>query len=150
MLRKFSNCPHIGSSANQEQEYNNEWPEYPGYFTDGSVKLCPSCFDKQGLNDQQNQPHHQQCSVNVDGSCFVYEIWELAGVMFIESPLYANHNQDDEDGRVAVNFQHGLLVWWFAEDIQNKQLRQAILIQTKNAIIAMSLGNFPDLDGLAQ
>ena len=88
--------------------------------------------------------------MNVDGSCFVYEIWELAGVMFIESPLYANHNQDDEDGRVAVNFQHGLLVWWFAEDIQNKQLRQAILIQTKNAAMNMSHGNFHDLDGLAQ
>jgi hypothetical protein len=26
--------------------------------------------------------------------------------MFIESPLYARHDQDDEDGRVAVNFQH--------------------------------------------
>jgi len=120
MLRKFTNCPQIASPANKEQKYNNEWPEYPGYFTDGSVKLCPSCFDKQGLNDQQNQPHHQQCSVNVDGSCLVYEIRELTGVMFIKSPLYADHDKNDEDGRVAVNFQHDLLVWWFAEDNQNK------------------------------
>lgn len=86
--------------------------------------------------------------MNVDGSCFVYEIRELAGVMFIESPLYACHDQDDEDGGVAVNFQHGLLVWWFAEDNQNKQLRQAILIQTKNAAMNMSRSNFHDLDGL--
>jgi hypothetical protein len=122
MLWNFTECSPIGSATNQKQEYNNEWSEYPRYFTDCSVKLFPSCFDKQGLNDQQNQPRHQQCSVNVDGSCFVYEIRELAGVMFIESPLYADHDQNDEDGRVAVNFQHGLLVWWFAEDNQNKQL----------------------------
>lgn len=61
--------------------------------------------------------------MNVDGSSFVYEIRELAGVVFIESPLYADHDQNDEDGRVAVNFQHGLLVWWFAEDKQKDSVR---------------------------
>lgn len=46
--------------------------------------------------------------MNMNGNGFVYEIRELAGVMFIESPLYANHDQNDEDGGVAVNFQHSL------------------------------------------
>jgi hypothetical protein len=48
--------------------------------------------------------------MNVDGSGFVFEIWEFAGVSLIESPLDTNHNQNDEDGCVAVYFQHGLFL----------------------------------------
>jgi hypothetical protein len=34
----------------------------------------------------------------------------LTGIYLIKSPLYAKHDQDDEDGGIAVNFLHGMLV----------------------------------------
>jgi hypothetical protein len=32
----------------------------------------------------------------------------MTGVRPIKSPLHSNHNNNDENGSVAVNFQHGL------------------------------------------
>jgi len=72
------------------------------------VKLCPPGIDKQWLYYQQYHPHHQKDPVNMDGRGFVYEIWELAGICPVESPLYPDHNKNDEDGGVAINFLHGL------------------------------------------
>jgi len=44
--------------------------------------------------------------VNVHDIGFVFEIWEFAGISIIKSPLYADQDQDDEDGGVAVNVEH--------------------------------------------
>jgi hypothetical protein len=44
------------------------------------------------------------------GNSFVYEIGEFACISSIKSPLYTNHYQNDEDGCIAVDFLHGLLV----------------------------------------
>ena len=43
----------------------------------------------------------------MNGTGCVFEIWEMTGISLIKSPLYPNHNNYDEDGGVAVNFQHG-------------------------------------------
>ena len=48
--------------------------------------------------------------MDVYGNSFVYEIWEFACISSLKSPLNTNHYQNDEDGCVAVDFLHGLLV----------------------------------------
>ncbi len=47
---------------------------------------------------------------------FINEIRELAGVWFVKSPLYTDNDQYDQEGCVAVDFQHGLLVLFHPED----------------------------------
>ena len=44
----------------------------------------------------------------MNGSGLVFEIWKLTCIGLVKSPLYPDHNKDDEDGGVAVNFKHGL------------------------------------------
>ena len=44
----------------------------------------------------------------MNGSGFVFEIWKLACVRLIKSPLNPYQNKGDEDGGIAVNFKHGL------------------------------------------
>ena len=46
--------------------------------------------------------------MDMNGSGLVFKIRELTGIRLIKSPLYPDHDKDDEDGGVAVNFKHGL------------------------------------------
>ena len=48
----------------------------------------------------------------MNGNSFVYEIWKLTGVDLIKSPLNAEHNEDNKNGGIAINFLHGWLFWF--------------------------------------
>jgi hypothetical protein len=46
----------------------------------------------------------------MNGNRLVYKIWEFACVGLIKTPLNAKHDQDDEDGRVAIDFLHMVVI----------------------------------------
>jgi len=82
--------------------------------------------------------------MDVYGNSFVYEIGELACISSIKPPLYANHYQNDEDGCVAVDFLHGLLV---CGSLKIKKIDIPLFyLQTLQG--ATSFINLPDLDGV--